>query len=114
MANFEKVEEVLPNAKGIAWDTCHKIYILMDDEQMRLMEQYEYDPLIYAKDTTPDAMLGKLMEWYDESCGLRFIDAVTTNPEDPNKGFQTLIGQFEDYEEDEDEDSDIDLDEEEN
>ena len=27
---------------------------------------------------------------------MRFVEAVTTNPADPNEGFVTLIGQFED------------------
>jgi hypothetical protein len=31
------------------------------------------------------------------------VDAVTTNPADPNDGFVSLISQFEDEDEDEDE-----------
>lgn len=102
MATFEKVEEVLGDARGIAWDTCHKIYVLMDDEQMSLMETYGYDPLISADDTTPAEMLETIKGWYEESCGLRFVDAVATNHENPNAGFTTLIGQFEDEDECED------------
>ena len=33
------------------------------------------------------------MEWYENSCGLRFISAVHTNHADPNAGFIDLIGQ---------------------
>lgn len=95
MANFDKVEEVIGEARGIAWDTCHKIYVLMDDEQMALMKEYEYDPLISADEMSADEMLETLKKWYDESCGLRFINAVHTHPEDPNKGFIDLIAQFE-------------------
>ena len=98
MANFDKVEEVIHEARGIAFDTCHKIYVLMDDEQMALMKTYEYDPLISADEMSADKMLETIKKWYDESCGLRFISAVHTHPEDPNKGFIDLISQFEDEE----------------
>jgi hypothetical protein len=98
MANFDKVEEVIGEARGIAWDTCHKIYVLMDDEQMALMATYGYDPLISADEMSADKMLETIKEWFDESCGLRFVDAVHTNPKDPNEGFITLIGQFDDEE----------------
>lgn len=95
MANFDLVAERVKDAKGIAWDGCHKIYVLMDDDQMELMKAYDYDPLIYAEWTTPEKMLELLKKWYDESCGLKFISAVTTNNEDPNAGFEDLIPQFE-------------------
>ena len=48
MNKFDEVEDSLSYAKAIAWDTCHKIYVLMDDEQVALMRQYEYDPIITA------------------------------------------------------------------
>jgi hypothetical protein len=95
MANFDKVEEVINEARGIAWDTCHKIYVLMDDEQMALMGTYGYDPLISADEMSADEMLETLKKWYDESCGLRFINAVRSHPSDPNLGFIDLISQFE-------------------
>jgi hypothetical protein len=107
VADWNKVEEALQTARGIAWDTCHKIYVLMDDEQMAQMVEYEYDPLIYADTTTPAEMLDEIIRWYEDSCALRFVEAVTTNPADPNLGFVSLISQFED-EEDEDEDEDED------
>jgi hypothetical protein len=48
-------------------------------------------------------MLDEIIRWYEDSCALRFVEAVTTNPADPNDGFITLIAQGED-DEDEDED----------
>ncbi len=98
------VKERVSEAKAIAFDTCHKIYLLMDNEQVELMRGYGYDPLITKEDATPDVMLATLQEWYEDSCGLRFIDAVSTNHENPNAGFETLIGQgdFDEDEEDED------------
>jgi len=100
---FDLVEERVSEAKAIAWDTCHKIYLLMDDEQVELMRGYGYEPLITADEMTPAEMLETLKDWYEGSCFLRFIDAVSTNHEDPNAGFETLIGQFDGVDEDEDE-----------
>ena len=98
---WQKVAVTLNWAKAIAWDGCHKIYVLMDDEQVELMRGYGYDPLITDSEATPDEMLEKLTEWFEDSCGLQFIDAVKTTP-NPNDGFITLIGQFDDEEDEED------------
>ena len=101
------VKERVSEAKAIAFDTCHKIYLLMDNEQVELMRGYGYDPLITKEDATPDVMLATLQEWYEDSCGLRFIEAVSTNHENPNAGFETLIGQGDFDEDEEDEDTPI-------
>ncbi len=99
MKNLELIKEKVSEAKAIAWDTCHKIYVLMDDEQVETMRGYKYDPLITNKESTPEQMLTTLEEWYSNSCGLRFIQAVKTNHIDPNAGFESLIGQGEDEDE---------------
>lgn len=99
MLDWDLVEERIGEAKGIAWDTCHKIYILMDDEQMAKMREYEYDPLISKDEMLAEDMFATVKNWYEESCGLRFVDAVSTNHEDANLGFETLIGQFDTDEE---------------
>ena len=99
MENLELVKERVSEAKAIAWDTCHKIYILMDSEQVDLMRGYGYDPLITADQMSADEMFDLVQEWYEDSCSLRFIDAVSTNHINPNAGFETLSPQFEDQEE---------------
>ena len=100
-AHWDDVEQaLLDGAKGIAFDTCHKIYVLMDDEQMAQMKEYEYDPLISAEGHTTDELLSMLMEWYDDSCMLRFIQSVRTNHDDPNAGFGDLIPQGAESDED--------------
>jgi uncharacterized protein YgbK (DUF1537 family) len=104
MTDFYNVSVALPDAKAIAWDTCHKIYVLMDDAQVEKMREYEYDPLITKDEMNEQEMLDTIQKWYDESCGLRFVDAVSTNLEDPNAGFETLIAQGEDWEDEDDED----------
>ena len=90
---WTQVEEYAQNAILIAWDTCHKIYLLMDDEQVELMREYEYDPLITKEEMTSEEMLSTLEKWYEDSCGLRFIQAVNTNHLNPNEGFESLIEQ---------------------
>jgi hypothetical protein len=99
----DRLDEYTASAKAIAWDNCHKIYILMDDEQVELMRQYGYDPLITSDEMTPEQMLEQVLDWYEDSCGLRFVNAVHTNPSDPNEGFIDIIPQGfgEDDEEDE-------------
>ena len=90
-------------ARGIAWDTCHKIYVLLDDRQMELMRGYGYDPLISSDEMTPSEMSAQVEAWYEESCGLRFISAVETT-EDANDGFYEIVGQFAESEDEDDED----------
>jgi hypothetical protein len=97
---WAKVEGALAGAKSIAWEGCHKIYVLMDDEQTEEMRQYGYDqaPSQLVLVTDPSEALATLREWYDASreCGLQFISAVRTVPAgvDPNVGFTNLIPQF--------------------
>jgi len=99
MKNPDLVYERISKAEGIAWDTCHKIYLLMDSEQVELMRGYGYDPLITADQMSTDEMFEVVEDWYESSCSLRFIDAVSTNHINPNAGFETLSPQFEDQEE---------------
>jgi len=98
MKNPDLVYERVSEAKGIAWDTCHKIYLLMDSEQVDLMRGYGYDPLITADQMSSDEMFSLVQEWYEDSCSLRFIDAVSTNHINPNAGFETLVSQFDEEE----------------
>lgn len=98
-----EVALTLGDAVAITWDTCHKIYILMDEEQVGYMIKYGYDPIIRKETATPKEMLATLQDWFEQSCALKFIQAVSTVEGDQNKGFDSLIPQgFFDYDEDED------------
>ena len=97
--NYNLINDRVSSAKAIAWDTCHKIYILMDSEQVELMRSYGYDTLITANQMSIDEMFNTVIKWYEDSCSLRFIDAVSTNHINPNAGFETLVSQFENMEE---------------
>jgi hypothetical protein len=91
--NTKILESYLQNAKGIAWDECHKIYVLMDDEQVELMREYEYEEIITSKEASPKDMMDYITSWYGEACGLRFIEAVSSTYDDPNAGFVSLVPQ---------------------
>jgi hypothetical protein len=112
MTDYTEVEIALENAKAIAWDTCHKIYVLMDDEQVEKMREYEYDPLITSDEMGPSEMLDTVIDWYEDSCGLRFVQGVTTNHEDQNLGYEDLIPQGADWTDEDTEDEDDTEDEE--
>jgi hypothetical protein len=101
MVSFDKVETALETAKGIAFDTCHKIYVLMDENQVELMRKYEYDEIRSIADISKESMLELLKDWYASSCSLRFIQSVrTTSPDDEDSGYDDLISQFEEIDED--------------
>ncbi len=110
LETFDKLDEYTADARGIAWDTCHKIYVLMDDEQVELMRSYGYgddndpDSLITWEQMTAKMMSEKVMEWYQRSCGLRFISAVSSNPKFGSDGWVHVISQFEDQEDDDEDD----------
>jgi len=101
---WAQVEAALPNAKAIAFDGCHKIYVLMDDEQVQQMDDWGYGKdddgshLLKFEQHESEDILEILRDWWHESCMLRFISAVRTVEGDPNKGFTDLISQTEDEE----------------
>jgi hypothetical protein len=86
---FDKVEAAIDDAILIAWDGCHKMYLAMDAKQAAWFRA-EYPHVVQD---SPDRMLDALMRWWDESCWLKFVNAVSTNEDDPNAGFVSLIEQ---------------------
>ena len=103
MLDFDLVFERIADAEAIAWDTCHKIYVLMDKEEVAKMREYGYgdendpDSLITKDQMNSTEMFSVIKKWFEKSCSLRFISAVSSVPEgtDPNEGFESLISQFE-------------------
>lgn len=102
MPDYYEVSVAIAEAKAIAFDTCHKIYVLMDDAQVEKMREYGYgdendpDSLITKDQMNSQQMLNTVKKWYENSCSLRFVQAVETVEEgkDPNEGFTELISQF--------------------
>jgi hypothetical protein len=99
MINTE-LREYSYTSKGIAWDTCHKIYVLMDSKQVEIMRGYGYgnendpDSLITSDQMNPTELYEKVESWYENSCGLRFIQAVSTG-EQGEPVFYDIVAQFE-------------------
>ena len=102
LAYDTELQDYLNRAKGIAWDNCHKVYVLMDEKQMEVMKEYEYDPLIPSSEMSPGDMFHTIVKWFDDSCGLRFIQAVTTEPVD-GECYHDIVAQFDFPEDEEDE-----------
>ena len=94
------MDYLLGQASTVAWDGCHKIYLNMDTEQTGKMIEYGYSNMVGG---TTESKRDAVFRWYEDSCGLRFIDAVFSDG-DSDK-FLVVVGQdFGDDEEDEDED----------
>lgn len=87
---WDDVRAALDDALAITWDGCHKIYILMDAGQVEEFTSYGYEPLDVDD---PDDAIDLLGRWYDQSCFLRFVSAISTHPDDPNLGYDQLIPQ---------------------
>lgn len=97
---FDEVETWITEAHLVAFDGCHKIYLAMDEIQAEwFRENYE----INVEDT-PEVMLNAVKEWYEESCFLRFVNAVEHNADNPNAGFTVLIEQGADRDDEDEED----------
>lgn len=96
------VEAHIDDTILIAWDGCHKIYMALDHREAGWFRA-NYP---YIVEDTSEAMLATLMDWYDNSCGLKFVSGVRYNPDNPNDGFVSLIEQFDDR------DPDMEIDEE--
>lgn len=98
---FSKVRDNIEDAILVAWDECHKIYMAMDETEAEWFRQ-SYPVIV---EDGPVTMLIALAKWWEASCGLRFIRAVSSNPADPNAVYETMIDQGADWD-DEDEDED--------
>ena len=97
MIDWDVVEYTIADSKGIAFDGCHKIYVLMDYEQMHQMAGYGYgedgSSLVYSLQMSEDEMFATVKRWYEDSCALKFVQSVTTVLDNPNEGYESLIEQ---------------------
>lgn len=83
------IRDAVGNAEAMAWDGCHKVYLLMDQGAVDDFVATGYSVAV------PDLVLAQ--DWWDRSCRLRFVQAVFTR-DDPDDGFVTVIGQGADEE----------------
>lgn len=96
------VDEHANRALAVAWDGCHKVYLLMDEGQVKEMQGYGYSEgesaLLTRNEASPEEMRSLVHDWFEASCGLRFISAVSTVEDNPNDGFFSLISQDDGWE----------------
>lgn len=89
-----KVKEAVDTAVSIAWEGCHKIYIMSDEQSNADMIDLEYEPIrVCDKQEAVD----QLFEWWECSCSLRFIQRIE-GEQGSNENYYNVIGQF-DYNE---------------
>lgn len=95
--DWNKVKSFLKEATSVAWDGCHKIYILMDEKEHHTMVGYGYGEgeSMLERIDEPSSAFALVKAWYRDSCDLRFIHAVRTVEvgEDPEDGYTNLIPQ---------------------
>ena len=92
----ERVTTAIMDCEGVAFDGCHKVYILMDKEQVEKMRGYGYgnktdfekgDSRLVTTDDVPRSEMFMLVkDWYRESCMLKFITSVATDGGDDEFG----------------------------
>lgn len=104
MVDFFDVDYFLKQAVALTWDECHKIYVLMDEGQVEQMVQYEYDPIVRIADIGLDEAKALIRKWYEESCGLKFVQAVSSGLAGGEPVFSNLIHQGADEQDEQDED----------
>lgn len=71
---LEDITEYVRRAKLVAFDGCHKLYIALDDVEADWFRGSSYETF----EGSVDGMIDKVLEWFDGSCNLRFISAVST------------------------------------
>ena len=93
---WTEVDAYLSEAKAIAFDGCHKIYILMDHAQVHQSAGYGYGEdgsFLITKQTLNDKeMLALIKTWYNDSCGLKFVQAIESVPDSEDE-FTSIIPQ---------------------
>lgn len=86
------LDTLVTYAYSVSWDGCHKIYLNMDKAQHDKMIGYGYTRTM--ENTNPYITAQEIEKWYEDSCSLRFIDAVFSNDDDTDK-FVIVVSQFE-------------------
>tara|TARA_R110002110_G_scaffold171377_2_gene373820 strand:+ start:299 stop:601 length:303 start_codon:yes stop_codon:yes gene_type:complete len=87
---LKRVTEALDGAVSITWEGCHKLYICMDKESHDQQIEFGYDMIEVSQLEHVGGAADQLFEWFDNSCGLRFISAISNGD-----SFDRVIPQFE-------------------
>ncbi len=87
---WKNYTETIPeNVQSFAWDECHKIYLIENEEQKKEALELEYK--IFP--------INKLKACYRKSCGLKFISYWDLDKEQPVPQLGRISAPFIDYEE---------------
>lgn len=78
---LDAMQAAVEQASAMHFDGCHKIYLSMDEATVDQMVEYGYN--------IEPADFDTLKEWFDKSCSLRFVSAIS-NKDD----FTSVIPQF--------------------
>lgn len=93
----QRVRAAVKGAKGISFDGCHKIYVLLDDESVAQSREWGYgeDGSYLLTGLTSTQMFAQIKDWWDESCSLKFVQSVGSVPPEanPNDGYKQLVSQ---------------------
>lgn len=91
----DAVRNELRDAVSIAFDGCHKIYINKDESSHRSLKDWGYDlpPGGMLRVRSVDSATTTVMDWYENSCFLRFIQATR----DEASQHMDVIGQIDFY-----------------
>ena len=96
MSKYEMygLEDIINECHSVAWEGCHKIYILMDTYQTELVNSYDYEYVVKMSESNPYDLFELVREWYEKSCYLKFIDVVYTESNGQSE-FYPLVAQGE-------------------
>lgn len=88
---WSKVDKALASAHAIMFDGCHKIYVINspDYPDSRL-----YKTNVWLTEGNRGEALDTLKQWWEESCGLRFIQQIDNSGES-DSDYTDLIEQGE-------------------
>ena len=85
----ERVTAAIMDCEGVAFDGCHKVFILMDEAQVEKMRSIGYGDktdiekgdsrLVWAEDTPRSEMFMLVKDWYRQSCELKFIQSIKSD-----------------------------------
>ena len=97
----ERVATAIMDCEGVAFDGCHKVFILMDKAQVEKMRSIGYGDrtdiekgdsrLVTVEDSPRSAMFQLVRDWYIQSCELKFIQSIRTG--DDKEEFGNVISQ---------------------
>lgn len=88
---WSTVDKALATAHAVMFDGCHKIYVVAspDYPDSRLYETH-----VKLAGVRQAAVLDTLKQWWEASCGLRFIQQIDNDGES-NSDYTVLIDQGE-------------------